>query len=81
MNDQHKPRPNRCRLILVINEARYTVRPIHSQDETVLKAYRLTRRVSKTPIVYDVAETIHGAICDCPDFIFRRRWVASWAGG
>ncbi len=22
--------------------------------------------------VFDVAETVHGAVCDCPDFVFRR---------
>ena len=32
------------------------------------RAFRLTRKED----IYDVAQTVHGAVCDCPDFIFRR---------
>ena len=32
------------------------------------RAFRLSRKGD----VYDVAQTVHGPICDCPDFIFRR---------
>ena len=32
------------------------------------RAFRLTRKDD----IFDVAQTIHGAVCDCPDFIFRR---------
>ena len=32
------------------------------------RAFRLTRKGD----IYDVAQTVHGPVCDCPDFIFRR---------
>jgi hypothetical protein len=67
------PRPGRCRLILSINEHKCNVRPIFSQHETVLKAFRLSRKVTiNRKVIYDVADTIYGGICDCPDFIFGR---------
>ncbi len=61
-------RPGRCRLTLTINGLHYGVRPIASQDDHVSRAFRLTRKET----VFDVAQTIHGSVCDCPDFIFRR---------
>ena len=44
------------------------VRPIASQADDVPRAFRLSRKSD----VYDVAQTVHGPTCDCPDFIFRR---------
>ena len=66
----HPPtnRPGRCRLTLAINQLHYAVRPIASQDDTMTRAFRLSRK----DVVIDVAQTIHGPVCDCPDFIFRR---------
>ena len=61
-------RPGRCRLTLTINGRHYAVRPIASQADDVSRAFRLSRKGD----VYDVALTVHGPTCDCPDFIFRR---------
>lgn len=61
-------RPGRCRLTLTINNSNYDVRPIAPGDDSVLKAFRLTRDGH----VYDVALHPYGHTCDCPDFIFRR---------
>ena len=70
MDADHPPRqrPGRCRLTLTINGLHYAVRPIASQDDAVSRAFRLTRKGD----IYDVAQTVHGPVCDCPDFIFRR---------
>jgi hypothetical protein len=61
-------RPGRCRLTLTINGLHCTVRPIATQADDVSRAFRLSRKDD----LYDVAQTVHGPICDCPDFIFRR---------
>ena len=61
-------RPGRCRLTLTINNVNYDVRPIAPGDDSVLKAFRLTRDGH----VYDIALNSYGPTCDCPDFIFRR---------
>lgn len=57
----------RCRvshLFLLINETLYGVQPLESE-----RAFRLNK---SDGTLYDVAQTPHGARCDCPDFIFRR---------
>jgi hypothetical protein len=61
-------RPDRCRLTLTINGVHFLVRPIRSEDENVRRAFGLRRR----GVVFDVAVTVHGPVCDCPDFIFRQ---------
>ena len=61
-------RPGRCRLTLTIHGLHYGVRRIDSEDDVVSRAFRLTRKHD----IFDVALTVHGAVCDCPDFIFRR---------
>jgi hypothetical protein len=61
-------RPGLCRLTLTINGQHYAVRPIVAQDDNISRAFRLGRK----GVIYDVAQTVHGPICDCPDFIFRR---------
>ena len=66
--DTPRHRPGRCRLTLTINGLHYAVRPITSQADDVSRAFRLSRKGD----VYDVALTLHGPVCDCPDFIFRR---------
>ncbi len=70
MDADHPPlqRPGRCRLTLTINGLHYGVRRIDSEDDAVTRAFRLTRNDD----IYDVAQTVHGPVCDCPDFIFRR---------
>ena len=70
MDADHPPRsrPGRCRLTLTINGLHSAVRPIASQADDVSRAFRLSRGDD----VYDVALTVHGPTCDCPDFIFRR---------
>ncbi len=70
MDAEHLPsqRPGRCRLTLTINGLHYGVRRIASEDDAVPRAFRLTRKHD----IFDVAQTVHGPVCDCPDFIFRR---------
>jgi hypothetical protein len=70
MDADHPPRqmPGVCRLTLTINGLYYAVRPIASQDDAVSRAFRLSRQEA----VFDVAQTVHGPVCDCPDFVFRR---------
>jgi len=62
----------RCRLTLTVNGVSFTVRPNRSEDDQVHRAFRLRRLPLSSGIVFDVAETVHGAVCDCPDFVFRR---------
>ena len=58
-----------ARLTLVINGAAYNVRPVQTDADAALKAYRL-RKSDGT--AYHVALTVHGLTCDCPDFTFNR---------
>ena len=67
-DDPPTSRPGRCRLTLTINGLDYAVRPIACEADDVDRAFRLSRKSD----VYDVALTVHGPTCDCPDFIFRR---------
>lgn len=66
---QRKPAQGTCRLILRINGTSYTVRPVLADSSVALKAFRL-RKADGT--LYDVAHTVHGHQCDCPDFLFHR---------
>src|SRR5829696_1726580 len=71
---QRKPaRPTHglCGLVLLINGTRYGVRPLPTDGFEDIRAFRLVKRSAKGE-VYDVAETIHGHTCDCPDFTFNR---------
>jgi hypothetical protein len=66
-----------CSLTLTINGTRYRVRPIDGREFGALRAFRLVKLGGKPapdggPCVYDVAEDLTGAACDCPDFIIRR---------
>jgi hypothetical protein len=58
-------------LALSINHTVYTVEPIRSEDPDIIRAWRLSKR-GADGAVYDVALTVHGYSCDCPDFIGRR---------
>ena len=61
--------PPRSRLLLVINETVYGVRPIRCDPSWAARAFRLNKADGT---LYDVAQTPFGPHCDCPDFIFRR---------
>jgi hypothetical protein len=64
-----KPRPaDVCRLTVTIRGESYTVRPIRPGTSDVVRAWRLRKADGTT---YDVAETIHGASCECGDQTFR----------
>jgi hypothetical protein len=63
-----RPAHGTCRLTLMINGTSYVVRPIQADDSAALKAFRL-KKPDRT--VYDVAQTTHGLVCDCPDFVFH----------
>jgi hypothetical protein len=64
-----RPAHGTCRLTLTINGTAYSLRPNPADSFAALKAFRL-RKADGT--VYDVAETVHGLECDCPDFVFHR---------
>ncbi|MBV8317158.1 MAG: hypothetical protein JOZ53_19630 [Planctomycetaceae bacterium] len=68
-----RPRPARgapsSRLILMINQTLYEIRPLACDSTIAEKAYRLDKEDGS---VYDVSQTRHGPLCDCPDFVFRR---------
>jgi hypothetical protein len=57
-----------CRLTVTIRGESYGVRPIRPEAADVARAWRLRRRDGTS---YVVADTIHGATCECGDFIFR----------
>jgi hypothetical protein len=67
-----KPAPaGTCRLTLTIRGADYSVRGLVPDPLAgVGRAYRLRKLADGS--LYDVAETEHGPVCDCPDFAFRR---------
>jgi hypothetical protein len=60
-------------LALSINHQVYTITPIDHNDATVTRAFRLKKKHDGT--LYDIAETEHGATCDCPDFEVRRNGI------
>jgi hypothetical protein len=64
-----RPARGSCRLTLAINGRTYDVRPIPCQAFGAVKAYRLHKAGGP---VYAVVQMVHGAECDCPDFVFRR---------
>lgn len=67
--DKGKP-ADTCRLVLTIRGTEYLVRGIPAAAfGATTRAFQL--RKAGTATVHHVAETIHGPICDCPDFIFR----------
>jgi hypothetical protein len=58
-----------CRLTMDINGTGYDIHPLPTEAYAALKAYRLKK---SDGTAYDVAQTVHGLTCDCPDFIFHR---------
>src|SRR4051812_44296753 len=70
MDTNHPPtsRPGRCRLTLTINGLHDTARPVVSQDDDVSRAFRLGRQ----DVVFNLAQTTPGIVCDCPGLVFRR---------
>jgi hypothetical protein len=61
-----------CRLTLTANRVLFSVRPVQSEDDQIKRAFRLRRIPFRSAVIFDVAETVQGATCDCPDFVFRR---------
>jgi hypothetical protein len=64
-------------LTLSINGQSYKIRPLDGRQFGAVRAFRLTKQGGKPapdggPCVYDVAEDLTGAACDCPDYTFRR---------
>jgi hypothetical protein len=58
-----------CKLSLAINGTAYNVRPLPVDQDAATRAFRL-RKADGT--AYDVARTVHGSECSCPDWIFNR---------
>src|SRR5215213_7240330 len=59
-----------CGLTLTINGTAYRMRPLGSDTAFgTIRAFRLTKQDG---ITYDVAQTIEGNTCDCPDHVFHR---------
>jgi hypothetical protein len=56
-------------LFLTIRDTVYLVDRIACDPSTETRAFRLSKRDGT---LYDVAETIFGPECDCPDFVYRR---------
>jgi hypothetical protein len=62
----------RTRLLLVIDQSVYTLRPLDSDPEVAVRAFQIVKADGTR---YDVAVTPFGPECDCPDFIFRRAGI------
>ena len=56
-------------MTLHITGTTYAVVPSPCDPEAATKVFRL-RKADRT--AYHVAATLHGLICDCPDFTFHR---------
>ena len=56
-------------LYLKIRQTLYAVSPLECDPSIAAKAFRLNK---PDGTLYDVAQTVHGHRCDCPDFVFRR---------
>lgn len=67
-----RPAHGTCRLTITINGTAYNVRPIASDTFAAFQAFRL-RKADGT--AYDVADTLYGHTCDCPDFVFHREGI------
>lgn len=61
-----------ARLSLFINGTAYHVRPLATDLPAAIKAFRI-RKFDGTE--YDIARTVHGITCDCPDFTFKREGI------
>lgn len=64
------PVRGRASLTLTLNGARYSVRPIRSDDAEILVAWRLRKLGADAAHV--VAATASGPTCECGDFTWRR---------
>src|SRR5262249_38123360 len=68
-----KPQPaDLCRLTVTIRGTCYTARPVRPEADGVTRAWRLRKADGTT---YDVADTAHGATCDCADQTFRHEGI------
>jgi hypothetical protein len=57
------------RLDLTIGRTTYAIEPL---AETLLAGSRAFRLIKNDGTTYDVAPTLYGPQCDCPDYLFRR---------
>ena len=64
-----RPTHGTCGLALAINGTRYRVNPVLAGVFAALRSFRLTK---PDGTAYDVSLTLHGPVCDCPDFVFHR---------
>src|SRR4051794_32118847 len=62
-------------LCLAIDHAVYAVTPIRPEDRSIARAWRLAKKSDAT--AYAVAQTPHGATCDCGDQTFRHEGLDS----
>lgn len=66
--------PDVCRLSLIIRGTAYSVRGIPAAAfGATARGYRIRNRENGR--AYDLAETVHGPTCDCPDYTFRREGI------
>lgn len=63
------PRGRKYQLYLTIDGFPYSVRPVVSDPYLARRAFAVTKPDGTS---YDVAQTHHGATCDCPDYVYRR---------
>jgi len=67
----HEPaRPGTCRLVLQIRGRNYALRPLDNQMCPGYRAWAL-RKPDPERTTYNVADTPHGAVCDCASFTFK----------
>ena len=64
-----RPAHGVARLTLHINSTAYQVKPLPSDPSAANRVFRLRKADG---VFYHVAATQDGAVCDCPDFTFRR---------
>ena len=62
-------KPSPSRLVLLIGEMPYLVRPLKDEPSARAWAFRLEK---PDGTVYDVRPTPGQVACDCPDFLYRR---------
>ena len=65
-SEADRPAPSnkagKCRLTLTINGVHFSVRPIRTEDADVKRAFRLRKQPLKSDVIFDVADTVHGAM-------------------
>jgi hypothetical protein len=67
-----RPAHGVARLVLFINGTAYNVHPLPVDSIDAVRAFRLRKH---DDTAYDVAQSLDGITCDCPDFVFNREGV------